>query len=81
MYFSVRQVEAKPEYLLLLTFENGEKRQFDMKPYLKTGIFKELLDEKMFKTVHVSFNSVAWANEADFDPEVLYDGGLPIEKT
>jgi len=26
----------------------------------------------------VSFNSVAWANEADFDPEALYEGGIPV---
>ena len=80
MYFSVKQVEPKPHYLLLLTFENGERKQFDMKPYLDLGIFKELRDEKMFNTAHVSFNTVAWENEADFDPEALYSGGLPIGK-
>ena len=78
MYFSGRQVEPKPDYLLVLTFENGEKRQFDMKPYLGIGIFKELRDPERFKTVHVSFNSIEWDNEADFDPEALYDGGLPM---
>jgi hypothetical protein len=79
MYFSVKQVEAKPDYLLLLTFENGEKREFDMKPYLNKGIFKDLRDERMFRTAHVSFNSVTWDNEADFDPEALYDGSLPLD--
>ncbi len=77
MYFSVKKVEPKPNYLLLLTFENGEKRQFDMKPYLHIGIFKQLQDKKVFKTVHVCFNSIAWANEADFDPEVLYYKSQP----
>lgn len=72
MYFSIKQVEPKPNYLLLLTFENGEKRQFDMKPYLNIGIFRELQDIQLFNTVHISFNSIAWDNDADFDPEVLY---------
>ncbi len=76
MYFSVKHVEPRPEYLLLLTFESGEKRLFDMKPYLDVGIFKELQDIKLFNTVYVSFNSVTWANEADFDPEVLYNKSL-----
>jgi hypothetical protein len=80
MYFSVRQVEPKPDYLLLLTFENGEKRQFDMKPYLNIGIFRELQDIRLFNTVHISFNSVAWDNEADFDPEVLYGKSQPVNK-
>jgi hypothetical protein len=78
MYFSVRQVEPRDDYLLALTFENGERRLFDMKPYLDRGIFRELQKIEIFNTVHVSFNTIAWANEADFDPEALYEGGLPI---
>ncbi len=72
MYFSVKQVEPKPDYLLLLTFETGEKKLFDMKPYLDIGVFRELKDVKLFNTVQVSFNSIAWETGADFDPEVLY---------
>jgi len=26
----------------------------------------------MFKTVKTSFDSIKWDNEADFDPEILY---------
>jgi len=80
MYFSVKDVEPKSNYLLLLTFESGEKKLFDMKPYLDIGIFKELQDMKLFNTVYVSFNSIAWANEADFDPEVLYSKSRLIAK-
>ncbi len=78
MYFSVKKVEPRDDYFLLLTFENGERRLFDMKPYLNKGIFKELRDVELFNTAHVSFNSVSWDNEADFDPEALYEGGLPL---
>jgi hypothetical protein len=78
MYFSIKQVEPRDNYLLFLTFENGERRLFDMKPYLDNGIFRELQKLELFNTVHVSFNTVAWANDADFDPEALYEGGLPI---
>jgi Protein of unknown function (DUF2442) len=78
MYFSVKHVEPKDNYFLVLTFEDGEKKLFDMKPHLNKGIFRELNDIVLFNTVHVSFNSVAWANEADFDPEALYEGGLPL---
>ncbi len=72
MYSAVKDVKPKENYLLLLTFENGENRIFDMKPYLDLGIFKELKDLKMFNTVKTSFDTIEWANEADFDPEVLY---------
>jgi len=79
MYLAIKNVKPQNNYMLLLTFENGEKRQFDMKPYLEIGIFKELKDPSLFKTVKTSFDSIEWANEADFDPEVLYQKSQPIE--
>ncbi len=79
MYLSIRNVKPQDDYLLHLTFENGEERLFDMKPYLEIGIFKELKDTGLFKTVKLSFDSIEWANEADFDPEILYQKSLPIK--
>jgi hypothetical protein len=79
MYLAIKNVKPQDNYMLLLTFENGEKRQFDMKPYLEIGIFKELKDLNLFKTVKISFDSIEWANEADVDPEVLYQKSQPIE--
>jgi hypothetical protein len=79
MYLAIKNVEPQENYLLLLTFENGEKRQFDMKPYLDFGIFQELKDLKLFTTVKISFDSIEWDNEADFDPEVLYQKSIRIE--
>jgi hypothetical protein len=72
MYISIKEVKPVKDYLLHLTFENGEKRQFDMKPYLNTGIFIELKDISLFETVHISFDTIEWDNEADLDPEFLY---------
>jgi hypothetical protein len=79
MYLAVKSVKAQDNYLLLLTFENGEKRQFDMKPYLDLGIFRELKDIKLFKTVKTSFDTIEWDNEADLDPEFLYQRSSSIE--
>jgi hypothetical protein len=79
MYLAIKDVKPQDNYLLLLTFENGEKRQFDMKPYLDFGIFQELKDLKLFKTVKTSFDSIEWDNAADFDPEVLYQKSLKID--
>ena len=78
MYLSIKEVKPVTDYLLHLTFENGEKRQFDMKPYLNIGIFKELKDISVFNTVHVSFDTIEWNNEADLDPELLYEGSQVI---
>lgn len=79
MYLAIQNVVPQENYLLLLTFENGEKRQFDMKPYLDLGIFQELKDFRLFNTVKKSFDSIEWDNEADFDPEILYLESIKIE--
>ena len=72
MYLSVLSVHPIEDFKLLLTFENNEKKIFDMKPYLNIGIFSQLRDVKLFETVHVSFDSIEWNNGADLCPEVLY---------
>lgn len=78
MYLSITEVQPINNYFLLLTFENGEKRQFDMNPYLETGVFRELRDISVFNTVHLSFDTIEWNNEADIDPEILYKYSEPI---
>jgi len=72
MYLPVISVTPIDNYKILLTFGNGEKWQFDMNPFLDKGIFKELKDISIFNTVKVSFDTIEWENEADIDPEILY---------
>ena len=72
MYLSVKEVKTLNEYKLVLTFENGEIRLFDMNPYLEKGIFRELKDVSLFKSARISFDTVEWQNETDIDAETLY---------
>jgi len=72
MYLSVKSVTPLAGYKLLITFENGEDRVFDVKPYLEIGRFSELKDTALFNSVSVSFDSIEWANHLDLDPEFLY---------
>lgn len=80
MYLAIKKVQPTSDYQLILTFENGEKRQFDMNPYLSIGIFRELKDASKFKSVKVSFDTIEWENEADLDPEMLYNESKKIEE-
>ena len=73
MYLAVKDVKPLEDYHLLLKFENDEEKIFDVKPYLEIGKFQELKDEKLFKSVRVSFDSIEWANQLDLDPELLYE--------
>ena len=73
MYIGITAVVPQDNYILYLTFENGEQKYLDMKPYLHRGVFKELADKNVFNTAYVSFDTVAWKNEVDLAPEILYE--------
>ena len=78
MYIGITSVTPHDNYILLMTFENGEQRCLDMKPYLRRGVFKELENKLIFNTVHVSYDTVAWNNEVDLAPEILYEKSVPV---
>ena len=80
MYPSVKAVSPLADYRWRLTFDNGELRVFDMKPYLRAGVFAALQDETLFQSVCVTFDTVAWANGADLCPEVLYQESRAVER-
>ncbi|MBI4558183.1 MAG: DUF2442 domain-containing protein [Candidatus Hydrogenedentes bacterium] len=72
MYIGAKAVEPLPGFKLLITFENGEQRVFNVKPYMERGIFRELKDTALFNSARMSFDTVEWANGADLCPETLY---------
>jgi len=74
----VKSVRALEDYQLELSFDNGESRRFDVKPYLDRGIFVRLRDPSAFRAVRVVAGSVEWANGLDLSYETLYLEGQPI---
>ena len=76
MYLSVNKVKPLNDYQLELTFENKEIKIFDLKPYFGTGLFKTLKDKNIFKRVKISYDTIAWPNGIDLDPEVLYKNSI-----
>ena len=76
-YSGAKAVEALDNFRLLVTFENGERRTFDVAPYLDKGVFKELRDKSVFNSVRVVFDTVEWENGADLCPELLYTQSVP----
>jgi hypothetical protein len=69
-----RVIDAKPEhnFILSITFNNGEVKSFDVKPYLGIGNFKELQDLGLFNSVKPFIGSIQWANGLDLCPDTLY---------
>ena len=70
-----RAIEVEPleNYILKIKFDNQEVKKFDVKPYFKFKIFKELQEKNKFDTVKVSGLSIEWENGADICPDELYN--------
>lgn len=73
----VVKVEARPDYSLLLEFENGERRVFDMTPYLEKKPFAPLKGSPLFAKASVAYGTVVWPGDIDIAPETLYDRSRP----
>ena len=69
---SVVSVIPGNDYKLIITFDNDEKRIFDVAPYLDKGIFSELKNSDYFQKVKVAFGSIEWPHEQDFSKDTLY---------
>ena len=67
-------------YSLLLTFDDGVKKQVNPRRFLRGPVFKPLLDPTYFARVFVDgeAGTIAWPNEADFCPMMFYE--LPDER-
>ncbi len=72
----VKYVQPEPDYLLLLTFNNGEQKLFDVKPYLLKGVFTALWDNNIFRQVKPFNGSVLWPGDVDLCPDTLYEDSI-----
>ncbi len=74
----VVSVQVQPNYHLKLEFENGERRMFDMSPYMDKKPFNRLKNSPIFNCAHIDYGTVVWPGEIDIAPETLYDRSIPI---
>jgi hypothetical protein len=77
----VTRVRALDDYELEVSFDNGECRRFDVKPYLNRGVFVRLRDREAFRAVRAIAGSIEWANGLDLSYDTLYVEGQPITAT
>lgn len=74
----IKNVEVLENYELLLTYENGEKRIYDMKPNFRYEAFKELKNYELFKKVHPAGETIEWETGEDVSPESLYLNSVKV---
>lgn len=75
----VISVKALDNYMILVEYITGEKRCFDVKPYIEGEWYGELMDYDVFRTVHPCGTTVEWADGQDIAPHELYDLSVPVE--
>lgn len=64
-------VEARPSHTLVLEFENGERRLFDLAPFLTHKPLQTLAAGTVFLCARVAFGTAVWPVNLDIDPETL----------
>ena len=74
----VTAVTPQADYRLNLTFNNGEQRQFDMRPYLHYPVFRPLENPGFFALATVDYGTVTWPGEIDIAPETLFAQGYEL---
>lgn len=82
MFYKVQKVKPLPKYGLLVSFENGEKKKYNVKPLLKKWEpFKALESTKgLFNQVKVDSGGygISWNDEIDLSCNELYENGAKI---
>lgn len=89
---TVVSVKANTDFTLLLEFDNGEKKIYDMKPILeKNTVFEPFIIYENFKRVYLDEShcicwdinpdidsNVVWNNKVDISPDTCYIDGITV---
>jgi len=76
-YPRVRSATAIDDHTLLVEFDNGEKKIYDVSPLLNKRMFAPLRNPALFKAVNVEKGgyAVVWNNEIDISEYELWSHG------
>lgn len=71
-------VEAIRAYQLLVEFDNGEKKIFDVEPYIQGEWYGKLRAIEYFRQVTTDGYTIVWPEGQDICPDELYELGEPV---
>lgn len=88
---NLKAVTPLDDHKLLLLYETGEEKVFDVLPYIGDGWYGELRDKSYFMRVRMLEDGygIEWPHGQDIAPHELYEGrengicnerGMPIEE-
>lgn len=73
---NIVSITPTDDFLLLVKFENGIEKKFDIKPFLELPAFSLLKDKTVFKTVSNRGYFIEWYNEEiDLSADTLWHEG------
>ncbi len=75
---NVSSAIIRENHTLIINFENGEVKTFDMKPYLKFEVFEELKNIEEFKKIYIDFGTVCWMSGAGLSNDTFYIKGVNV---
>ncbi|ABY93758.1 DUF2442 domain-containing protein [Thermoanaerobacter brockii subsp. lactiethylicus] len=78
--YKVVSVKPTDDYKLLVTFDNGIVKEYDMKPKLNEWQFELLKSKAFFKAVKVDPGGygVSWNSEMDLSEYELWKNGKEV---
>lgn len=71
----IKNAEVLGNYLLLLTFDNDERKIFDASELIDLPMYRGLKD--VFDQASVSYGTVVWPGGMDVSPDMLYLKSMP----
>lgn len=77
-YPIVLNVVPQEDYSVIITFENGEIKKFNVMPYINGEWFGQLRDIAVFNTVRPCGNTIEWIDGQDIAPHELYELSVTI---
>ena len=77
MLLDVTHVTIQPNFTLLLEFENGEWRSFNMATYIDQKPWTRLKYGNVFQGAFVENGTVAWPGNIDIAPDTLLARSKP----
>lgn len=75
----IKDIEVLEDYKILIKYENGKIKIYDMKPNLNYESFKNLKNYELFKKVHPAGETIEWETGKDVNPEDLYYNSIEVK--
>ena len=73
------KAEVLKEYKLLISFNNKEKKIFDMSSYLKYPVFNNIVNKDEFEKFSIVDGTIEWNCGADLSNDTFYINGTNLE--